>query len=259
MPWVTGLLFFLPLLLFTWLLDKTPAPAQEDIRLRTERRAMNKAGRLQFIKTFLPGLIALIIVYVMLTIIRDYRTNFASNIWKETGQGNSIALYTQTEIPSSILVLVIMSLLVYVRKNMKALLINHYLVVLGFVLSLAGTLFFAYGHLSAFWWMTLTGMGLYMGYVPFNCMLFERLIASFKYVSTAGFIVYVADSFGYLGSDVILLVKNFSTVNISYSDFFIKMILTISVLGIALTFVSSLYFRKKYERHFQISSNLSYA
>ena len=142
---------------------------------------------------------------------------------------------------------------------MKALLINHYLVVLGFALSLVGTLLFVYGHLSAFWWMTVTGMGLYMGYVPFNCMLFERLIASFKYVSTAGFIIYFADSFGYLGSDVILLAKNFSRGHMSYSDFFIKMILTVSIMGAALTFVSSLYFRKKYERHFQITSNLSYA
>jgi hypothetical protein len=259
MPWVTGLIFFLPLLLFTWLLDKTPPPAEDDMQVRTERRAMNKTERLDFIKTFLPGLVVLIVVYIMLTIIRDYRTNFASNIWKETGHGSSIGLFTQTEIPSSILVLVMMSLLVYVRKNIRTLLINHYLIVLGFALSLIATLLFVYGHLSAFWWMTLNGMGLYMGYVPFNCMLFERLIASFKYVSTAGFIIYVADSFGYLGSDVILLIKNFSTVHMSYSDFFIKMILAISVLGVALTFVSALYFRKKYERYFQVTSNLTYA
>jgi uncharacterized protein DUF5690 len=32
MPWVTGLIFFLPLLLFTWLLDKTPPPALDDIQ-----------------------------------------------------------------------------------------------------------------------------------------------------------------------------------------------------------------------------------
>jgi len=259
MPWVTGLVFFLPLLLFTWLLDKTPPPALDDIQVRTERRRMNKTERLQFMRTFLPGLAGLIMVYVMLTTIRDYRTNFASNIWKETGHGNSIALYTQTEIPSSIFVLIIMSLLVYVKRNMAALLINHYLVIAGFALSLTGTLLFVYGHLPAFWWMTLTGMGLYMGYVPFNCMLFERLIASFKYVSTAGFIVYVADAFGYLGSDVVLLVKNFSTANVSYSSFFVKMIFAISLLGIALTFVSSLYFRKKYDRYFQVTSNLSYA
>src|SRR5690348_275099 len=42
MPWVTGLLFFGPLLLFTWLLGKTPQPNNKDILLRTERKQMSK-------------------------------------------------------------------------------------------------------------------------------------------------------------------------------------------------------------------------
>lgn len=259
MPWVTGLVFFLPLLLFTWLLEKTPKPTEEDILLRTKRMPMNKKERIDFFKTFFPGLFMLLIVYVMLTIIRDYRSNFAANIWKETGHGNNISVFTQTEIPSSILVLVLMSLLVFVKRNIRALMVNHLLIVLGFVLSFTGTLLFMYNQLSAFWWMTITGVGLYMGYVPFNCMLFERLIASFRYVSTAGFIIYVADSFGYLGSDVVLIVKNFGSPNISYSVFFVKMILGISALGTGLTILSSIYFRKKYQRYFDTTPNVSYA
>ncbi len=259
MPWVTGLVFFIPLLFFTWLLEKTPNPTEDDILLRTERKPMNKKERFDFIKTFLPGLFMLLVVYVMLTIIRDYRSNFAANIWKETGHGNDISLFTKTEIPSSLLVLVLMSLLVYVKRNIRALMINHFLIVLGFVLSLSGTLLFVYNQLSAFWWMTITGIGLYMGYVPFNCMLFERLIASFRYISNACFIIYVADSFGYLGSDVVLLVKNFSNSNISFSDFFVKMIVGVSSLGTGLTILSSIYFKRKYQRYFTPSSNLSYA
>jgi hypothetical protein len=259
MPWVTGLVFFIPLLFFTWLLEKTPKPTEDDKLLRTERKPMNKKERIDFIKTFFPGLFMLLVVYVMLTIIRDFRSNFAANIWKEAGHGNDISLFTQTEIPASLLVLVLMSLLVYVKRNIRALLVNHFLIVFGFVLSLSGTLLFVYNQLSQFWWMTITGVGLYMGYVPFNCMLFERLIASFRYVSTAGFIIYVADSFGYLGSDVVLLVKNFSNSNISYSDFFVKMIVSISALGTGLTILSSIYFRRKYQRYFTPSSNLSYA
>ena len=259
MPWVTGLVFFIPLLFFTWLLDKTPKPSEDDVLLRTERKPMNKKERVDFIKTFFPGLFILVIVYVMLTIIRDYRSNFAANIWKETGHGNDISLFTETEIPSSGFVLVLMSLLVYIKSNIRALLINHVLIVFGFALSLGSTLLFVYGHLSAVWWMSISGVGLYMGYVPFNCMLFERMIASFRYVSNACFIIYVADSFGYLGSDVVLLVKNFSNSNISYSDFFVKMIFGISALGTGLTILSSIYFRRKYQRYFIPSSNLRYA
>jgi MFS family permease len=259
MPWATGLIFLLPLLFFTWLLEKTPPPNENDVLLRTERSLMNKKERVDFFKTFFPGLVTLIIVYVMLTIMRDYRSNFAANIWKETGHENAISVFTKTEIPASILVLLLMSLLVYIKRNITAFMINHFLIIIGFILSLIATFLFEYNQLSAFWWMTITGIGLYMGYVPFNCMLFERLIATFRYISTAGFIIYVADSFGYLGSDVILLVKNFSRINISYSDFFVKMILIISLIGISLTIFSSIYFRKKYQRYFNIPSNLSYA
>ena len=259
MPWCTGLVFFLPLVLFTWLLEKTPRPTDEDVLLRTERKPMNKKERAEFIKTFFPGLFMLIVVYVMLTIMRDYRSNFAADIWKETGHENNISLFTKTEIPASLLVLFLMSLLVYVKRNISAFMMNHLLIILGFILSFSGTLLFMHNQLSAFWWMTITGMGLYMGYVPFNCMLFERLIATFRYAGTAGFIIYVADSFGYLGSDVILLVKNFSRTSISYSGFFAKMVLVISVLGVGLTIFSSIYFRKKYQRHFTVPSNLSYA
>jgi MFS family permease len=259
MPWVTGLVFFVPLLFFTWLLDRTPSRTEGDVILRTERKPMDKKERGEFIRTFLPGLVLLIGVYVMLTIIRDYRTNFASNIWKETGHENDISVFTKTEIPSSLVVLVLMSLLVYLKSNVGAFMVNLFLIMLGLLCSLGGTLLFMYHYLSPFWWMTLTGVGLYMGYVPFNCMLFERLIASFRYVSTAGFVIYVADSFGYLGSDLVLLLKNFGTSNLSYGDFFVKMILVVSLMGIVLVVLSSIYFKRKYERYSNIPSNLNYA
>jgi MFS family permease len=259
MPWITGLLFFVPLLFFTWLLEKTPDPDSKDKNERTERLPMTKAERKKFLKTFMPGLALLITAYIMLTIIRDYRSNFASNIWNELGYGNNAAVFTKSELPASLIVLLLMGLLVFIKKNIYALLINHLVIIIGFLIAIISTLLFTNGSLPPFWWMTLTSVGLYMGYVPFNCMLFERLIASFKYVSNAGFIIYVADSFGYLGSDVILLVKNFSTFSISWTDFFIKMVLAVSIGGIILVVLSAIYFNKKYKGYFSIPlSKLKY-
>ena len=74
-----ALYFFIPLLFFTWLLEKTPKPTEDDILLRTERKPMNKKRGLISQKLF-PGLFMLLVVHVMLTIIRDYRSNFAANI-----------------------------------------------------------------------------------------------------------------------------------------------------------------------------------
>lgn len=259
MPFMTGLVFFLPLLFFTWLLDRTPPPDAEDIVSRTERRVMNQSERRKFIRTFLPGLLLLVLTYVMLTILRDYRSNFAANIWKEQGMGDITSIYTTSELIPSVVILVLMALLISVRSNIRALMINHTLVIIGFFLSALSTLLFQGGWIDAFWWMTLSGTGLYMGYVPFNCMLFERLIASFRYVSTAGFIIYVADAFGYLGSDAILLVKNFGNLSVSWTNFFIELVLAVSAAGVLLTTLAAIYFKRKYNRQIASSSIIHYA
>ncbi len=248
MPFITGLIFFLPLLFFAWLLEQTPSPTKADIDHRTLRAPMNASERKAFIRSFLPGLILLVISYIFLTMLRDYRSNFASNIWNELGHGSDAAIFTQSEIPASLVVLVMMSLLVFVKNNLKALIINHIIIIAGFILSGVATILYTQGDVTPFWWITLTGVGLYMGYVPFNCMLFERLIAAFKYVSTAGFIIYVADSAGYIGSDAILIVKNFSSIDISWSQFFINSVLVISAIGVLLVLISAIYFFRKHGR-----------
>lgn len=259
MPFMTGLVFFIPLLFFTWLLDRTPPPTAEDIAQRTERRTMNKAERRKFIRHFFPGLLLLVLTYILLTILRDYRSNFAANIWKEQHLENDASIYTMSELVPSIVILVMMALLISIRSNIRALMINHTLVILGFFLAAISTLLFQAGWVSPFWWMTLTGTGLYMGYVPFNCMLFERLIASFRYVSTAGFIIYVADAFGYLGSDAVLLIKNFGNFSLSWTDFFVQLVLAVSALGVLMTGFAAFYFKRKYNRQTSASSIIHYA
>lgn len=257
MPFVTGGVFLLPTVLFTLLLGRTPAATNRDLKERTERLPMNRTERTRFVQSFLPGLILLIIVYVLLTIIRDYKSNFASNIWSELGMGNDASVFVKSEIPASLVTLVLLGLLVLIKDNFRALLINHIVIVFGFVLSMAVTGLYLEGMISPFWWMTLASVGLYMGYVPFNCMLFERLIASFKYVSNAGFLIYLADSFGYLGSDGVLIAKNFMNLSISWSSFFVRMIFAFSSLGIVLVVVSALYFRNKFY-YKQYSPGLTY-
>lgn len=246
MPFVTGAVFFLPLVFFTTLLDKTPLPNEKDISERTQRLPMSKMERKKFIRTFLPGLALLIIVYVLLTIIRDYRSNFASNIFTELAMGNDASVFVKSEIPASLVSLALLGILILIKSNIRALLINHYIIAFGFLLSIAVTILYLKGIIAPFWWMTFVGVGLYMGYVPFNCMLFERLIASFKYVSNAGFLIYLADSFGYLGSDAVLISKSFLNLSISWSDFFVQMIFWFSGAGLLLILFSAFYFRNKF-------------
>ncbi len=246
MPFVTGLIFIVPILIFILLLEQIPPPSAEDERLRTRRAPMNKEERRKFLKMFFPGLVLLITSYILLTVLRDMRDNFAADIWKDLGFGETSAIFTQTEIPVSVAVILILGLLVFIRNNYIAFMVNHFIVVAGFGIAIISTLMFRAHHIGPVSWMTLAGLGLYMGYIPFNCIFFERLIAVFKYVSNVGFIMYVADSFGYLGSVMVMLTKNFCSVTLSWSQFFMDAVLAGSVFGIVLMVASSWYFRNKY-------------
>ena len=55
MPFVSGLLFYIPMLLFLWLLDKIPPPTAEDEMLRTKRKPMMGKDRIKFAMTFAPA------------------------------------------------------------------------------------------------------------------------------------------------------------------------------------------------------------
>jgi hypothetical protein len=248
MPFVSCCLFLFPLLLFLWLLDKVPPPTLADEELRTRRQPMDRKARKHFTLTFLPGIIMFVIAYVLLTTFRDFRDNFSAEIWKTLGQGNSPEIFTKTETPVSLAVLLVMGSIMLIRNNMLALMVNHLIVAFGMILIGLSTLLFEMNLIDAELWMILTGLGLYLGYVPFNCIFFDRLIAAFKYVGTVGFIMYVADSFGYVGNITVLFVKEFGYSNIAWIDFIILSGYVISFAGTALIIGSMIYFYYKYNK-----------
>jgi hypothetical protein len=247
MPFMTGMIFLLPMILFVVLLEQIPPPSATDEALRTRREPMDKQQRRLFLLQFLPGLVLCIFSYVLLTMLRDMRDNFASNIWEELGMGEQPAIFMQTEVPVSLVILGVMGLLVFIKDNYQAFMLNFLIVITGFVLAGLSSLLYMQHHIGPVTWMTMTGLGLYMGYIPFNCIFFERLIATFRYVSNVGFIIYVADSFGYLGSVSIMLAKNFSNMQLSWSRFFMDAVLGMSVLGICMMLGAYHYFKKKYK------------
>jgi hypothetical protein len=91
----------------------------------------------------------------------------------------------------------------------------------------------------------MVGLGLYMVYIPFNSVFFERLISAFRFTGNVGFLIYLADSFGYLGSVGVLLSKEIFRVKLNWVSFFSNSVMVLSVIGVMITFFSAGYFRKK--------------
>lgn len=119
---------------------------------------------------------------------------------------------------------------------------NHLIIIAGMILIGVSTFMFENDLIHAPLWMMLMGLGLYLGYVPFNSIFFDRLIATFRYAGTAGFIMYVADAFGYLGSVGVLFIKEFSRIKLSWLEFFTLAGYIVSIAGTILILGSMLYF-----------------
>ncbi len=245
MPFAASMLFIVPLFVFLFLLNQLPPPSLLDEQLRTRRQPMNRGERKQFILTFLPGIIFFVAAYMLLTIFRDLRDNYSAEIWKSIGYGNSPQIFTATEIPVSIIVLIVMGSLIVIKNNQTALMINHVIIIFGMILLGVATYLFVQKLIGAPAWMILIGLGLYLGYIPFNSIFFDRMIAAFQYSGTVGFIMYVADSFGYLGSVGVLFFKEFGLAKLSWLDFFVSVGYFISVAGTLLMAGSMIYFHRK--------------
>lgn len=248
MPFITGLLFILPLLFFAFLLEQIPEPSAEDQIARTKRPAMSQAEKVAFFKRFSVGIISLVIFYMLLTAFRDFRDNFMAELWIALGYGESDEIFTQSELIVSLLVLIILGSMMLIRNNKRAFLIYHLILLLSVLLVASSTFLFQQKMMGPFNWMVLVGLGLYLAYVPFGCLLFDRMIAAFRSPANAAFLIYIADAFGYLGSIGMLVYKDFGQPHLSWLAFFINTAYVLSVVGIVCVGFSLIYFYYKMQK-----------
>ena len=176
--------------------------------------------------------------------MRDFRDNFATEIWSEVGLGGRADVFTVSELPISIVVLGVLAVLTLLRNNRRAL--GVYLALMGLGLAVVGlaslaVMVHAIGPVA---WMVLLGGGLYLAYTPYNAMLFDRLIAAGGSVGNAGFLIYVADSSGYLGSVALLVLRSVNGVKLPWARFLVDASLVTSIGGLALLGAAAIYFQR---------------
>jgi hypothetical protein len=246
MPAATGALFMPLLLLSVWALSQLPPPSPADEAERVRRAPMDADQRAAFLAVYGPGIALLVLSYILLTALRDFRDNFAAEIWTALGYGGQSAMFTQSELPVAAVALAALAAVMAVRDNRRALLVIHGVVAAGFLILGGSTLAFQAHMLSPLAWMILTGAGLYMAYTPFNAMLFDRLIAFSGRVATAGFLIYIADASGYLGSVALLLWRNFGVVDLNWLQFFVLSIYATSIAGIVCVVLAAVYFQRRH-------------
>jgi MFS family permease len=248
MPFATGAVFALPLALFFYLLEKVPPPDPADVEERQQRVAMTSEDRRLIVRRFKHGLIALGLIYTLLTVMRDIRDNYMGNMWEELGYAGQSAIFTRSETMITVVLLVMMSSIVLIRKNIRAFQLIHGMIAAGFMLAAISSWLFFSGWLDGAIWMQSAGLGLYMAYIPFNSIFFERMIASFRLRGNVGFLIYITDAFGYLGSVLVMLAKESVDLDITWSQYYARAVMGLALIGFIGTLYALVYFSSSYRR-----------
>jgi MFS family permease len=248
MPFIAGAVFALPLFLFYILLEKFPSPDEEDVRERTKRKPMMKEGRFAFIQMFRAGVIGFVCIYLMLTIMRDLRDNYMVRIWDEIGYGNGILLYTGTETISSLLILCLIGSMVIIKNHLYSFHLIHLLLLAGLLFAGGSSWLFSQKLISGQSWMQWNGMGLYLAYILFNSVYFERLLSLFRVSGNVGFLIYLADAWGYLGSVSVMISKEFMPSASGWAAFYLKLSIILCIAAAFISLFIWLFFFRKYQQ-----------
>ncbi len=244
MPFWTGLIFFPLLLISVYGLYLAPNPTQADQKERSIRLPMDSKARKGFLNKYGFGLIALIMVYILMTILRDIRDNFGVEIWRELGVIDA-SIFTKTELLIGLAISFITALIYFVKDHKTAFWLNHFMIFTGCLLILISTVSFQNHLINSFGWSVFMGVGIYMAYVPYNGMLFDRLLAVLKEKGNVGFLFYLADFSGYLATVFILIYQNFGIKKTSWLSFLMDLSQILPVICLVSIAVSFFYFKGK--------------
>ncbi len=237
MPALTGLCFLPLFVLAVGMLHSLPAPDSIDNQQRAERQPMSVEDRWEFVRSQWSVLWPLLIFYTALTAYRDFRDNYAVDMLATLGFANDAAIFSKTELPAGLLVTLALGALILIRDNRLAMVAIYVLMAVGMLLVGTATWLVFGRAISGMTWMMLTGIGVYLTYVPFNAMLFDRLIA-IRGGGTAVFGICLADALGYTGSVVAQLYRDVFAGDFDRLTFFQSCSVILPILGLVCLMIS---------------------
>lgn len=249
MPAAAGGVFAPLLLASVWLLRRVPPPDAADVAARAERAPMTSADRSRFLHRHGLGLGLLVVAYLGITVMRSVRADFAPELWQQLGYAGQPAVFTTSELLVALLVLVANAASVVVRDNARAFALSILLASAGLVLAVAATSLLAAQAVAGFSFMVLVGLGLYLPYVAMHTTIFERLVALTRDRGNLGFLLYLADSVGYLGYVAVMFLRG--PIAGSQADLLRFFVLSVEVgagLGLVCLLAALAYFVRRSRR-----------
>lgn len=239
-PAAAGAVFLIPYLGATQLLHQLPPPDAGDEAARSARPNLDAVGRRAFLLRVGTGFFLLLLAYFLLTAYRDFRDHYGREILKAMGHGGDPGIFIRTERWALVVVLAALALLNLIREHRWAVAAVFAMVLAGFGLIAGTTLAYRGGYLNGLDWLALVGVGLYLAYVPFGTVLFERIVAAARFRGTSVFAVQLADGIGYTGSALVQLYRDLAHSDVDRLEFFVPLSLIVAAAGSVLTIIGGL-------------------
>ncbi|HIE99207.1 MAG TPA: hypothetical protein EYQ63_19935 [Fuerstia sp.] len=189
----------------------------------------------------------LLFVYIVLTITRTIRDDFGVEIWTSLGVQEQPSVFARSETIVGIVATALNALAICFVRNVSALRAATVLMCTGFVVTIGAALAQWQGHVEPFAFMVACGIGLYLPYVAFHTTVFERIVAASRHSGNLGFLMYVADSLGYLGYAAVVCMKMFGPEDVDILWFFRNMLFWGSAVSIGAIVWALVYFQRVFQ------------
>ena len=246
MPAVIGG-FALPLLVFMgYMLKRLPQPTAEDIALRNERVVLDGKGRVALFRKYAPILTLLFIGNFMLLVLRDIKEDFLVNILDMSNQ--SSWLFARIDTIVTLIILGIFALFAFFRSNIRALLWLMTLVIAGCLTMTYVSFHYETLDLKPVTWLFIQSLSLYIAYLTFQTIFFDRFIACFRIKGNVGFFIAMVDSIGYTGTVVVLVVKECFNPDLNWLEFYNTMAGTVGIVCTFAFTLAMIYLTQKYRK-----------
>lgn len=250
MPAVIGGIAFPLLCLLAWTLSRIPQPSKKDIKQKSERTVMDGADRKSVLRQFLPILTLLFVGNLLLVMLRDVKEDFLVNIFDTTGY--SSWFFAQLDSIVTGIILVLFALMTLVRKDIRALAVLLALVIAGSAVMSVVSFGYDTVKLSPVTWLFLQSLCLYIGYLAFQTLFFDRFIACFRVKGNVGFFIATVDAIGYTGTVCVLMFKEFGTPNLDWLAFYNLLAGWVGVFCGAIFLITLALILRRYRREQQM-------
>jgi hypothetical protein len=198
---------------------------------------MTATQQQQFLRDHGPILIPFVTIYGIFTIMRDFRDNFTAEMLIENG-AYSREIFTNMELAVSLVLLCLIPLFSWIKNHQVALNTTTVSIIIGVLTSIAATILFGQQRLSIVGLLMFTGGGFYLGYILINISVMDRIVGFSGESGNSGFLIYIADSVGYLFS---LIISSFALLNKLDTVRWTSLYLDLITVGSCLIFILALF------------------